>query len=893
MFGNDRLAESPTSIPHDDIEESDNFKFKFAVKNLQYIADTAWSPDDFNKVCANIHENVRQTDERFRKFTSADILACIKVEDTPGKYCGPRQNKRSRRVRFSTGVSISVDNLFESDTEDGPTPELTFSDIDCNLIEVPPIPKIGNGENEVPNAYWEDSLTPGYGRKDGQLETRYNNPFDPRLTFDGLGSLISKSPTKECDKEPEVSAKDNYFMAVEKPQEVIEEFYNSYTKFLDELCDCSDVPLTTGLKENDGKISQKQFPVSDDDNESCRKLFDTIQSDVTKAIWSRPMGNVASNHPQISTLGSVFANQPQQNNARRELLSAQYSRGIPITENGRPTSSRDKARSVQQNVDTRDNCYGNATLENAQNCWNQRPGQEENNSRSGNTQTAPHWSDFRLQDESQRLFQATGQNVDRTQMFEELKSERTPTNGSAAPSDFHRENGVRMTPQTGTVDEFPLYSLFNKGGLQPVFRPVSRVKEVKEEMTQQPLYSLNANCDQEQTQLLNFTQHDRSLKPNSAAPISTQNGGSRIQSEQSYGPPSDTPQVKRLYPQLENLDLSEPSIDQNQERGVGECLSRVDLNTFGRLVRETQLRPTSLPFVPASQKTLRATAEPWQNPREQCQREDAWSVHTSDDRPNTLKEQTNKVPEVANGSTSQSQQTAFWQQSQFQGRANAHGQPRFAGYVVSGAPPPVWSAGEQPTCGVGIVRPQPALSKEQTIRGMPPVPQRPVFHPPLGLINQPTFQTPANGIRLSQPLDQFSVRLPPQNLDLMRNVVNCFALGKSLLVNNGLAHPLFPPPPPQRLNTPVYQPIAGQILNAQRLHLLGQQFNPNNNNNNINNNNWSDEDTEGEEIERYRIPTITRTKYSNCRAESFREKQPTKPRIHRPNLVQIDMNDET
>lgn len=124
MFGNDRLAESPTSIPHDDIEESDNFKFKFAVENLQYIADTAWSPDDFNKVCANIHENVRQTDERFRKFTSADILACIKVEDTPGKYCGPRQNKRSRRVRFSTGVSISVDNLFESDTEDGPTPEL-------------------------------------------------------------------------------------------------------------------------------------------------------------------------------------------------------------------------------------------------------------------------------------------------------------------------------------------------------------------------------------------------------------------------------------------------------------------------------------------------------------------------------------------------------------------------------------------------------------------------------------------------------------------------------------------------------------------------------------------------------------------------------------------------
>lgn len=119
-----RNTTCPSSNLNGDAEESDNFKFKFAVENLQYMSDTAWSPDDFNKVCANIHDNVRQTDERFRKFTSADILACIKVEDTPGRYCGSRQNNRSRRVRFSTGVSISVDSLFDSDAEEGSTPEL-------------------------------------------------------------------------------------------------------------------------------------------------------------------------------------------------------------------------------------------------------------------------------------------------------------------------------------------------------------------------------------------------------------------------------------------------------------------------------------------------------------------------------------------------------------------------------------------------------------------------------------------------------------------------------------------------------------------------------------------------------------------------------------------------
>ena len=104
--------------------------------NLALIdyADGIWGSDNFTSVCAAIKDRYVRTNKRLEKFTSADILACIKFENNNDDD-SKRKQKKNRRVRFSTGMSISVDSLVQCNSdhqadskEDGEQNESTNND---------------------------------------------------------------------------------------------------------------------------------------------------------------------------------------------------------------------------------------------------------------------------------------------------------------------------------------------------------------------------------------------------------------------------------------------------------------------------------------------------------------------------------------------------------------------------------------------------------------------------------------------------------------------------------------------------------------------------------------------------------------------------------------------
>ena len=100
----------------------ENLSKPYSVEpNLALIdySDGIWVCDHFTSTCAAIKERYIRTNKRLEKFTSADILACIKFEDT-GEDEIKRKKKKNRRVRFSTGMSISVDSLLQCNSETQP-----------------------------------------------------------------------------------------------------------------------------------------------------------------------------------------------------------------------------------------------------------------------------------------------------------------------------------------------------------------------------------------------------------------------------------------------------------------------------------------------------------------------------------------------------------------------------------------------------------------------------------------------------------------------------------------------------------------------------------------------------------------------------------------------------
>lgn len=85
--------------------------------NLILLDYTDWASDSFTSACAAIKERYIRTNNRLKKFTSADILACLKFESTDDEDNKRRKQKMNRRVRFSTGMSISVDSLVQCNSD--------------------------------------------------------------------------------------------------------------------------------------------------------------------------------------------------------------------------------------------------------------------------------------------------------------------------------------------------------------------------------------------------------------------------------------------------------------------------------------------------------------------------------------------------------------------------------------------------------------------------------------------------------------------------------------------------------------------------------------------------------------------------------------------------------
>ena len=86
--------------------------------NLELLdfSDGIWCSNSWTSTCAAIKDRYIRANSRFKKFTSADILACIKFENTDDDD-NRRKQKRNRRVRFSTGMSISVDSLVQCNSD--------------------------------------------------------------------------------------------------------------------------------------------------------------------------------------------------------------------------------------------------------------------------------------------------------------------------------------------------------------------------------------------------------------------------------------------------------------------------------------------------------------------------------------------------------------------------------------------------------------------------------------------------------------------------------------------------------------------------------------------------------------------------------------------------------
>ena len=86
--------------------------------NLALIdfSDGIWYSNIWTSTCSAIKDRYIRANSRFKKFTSADILACIKFENTDDED-NRRKQKRNRRVRFSTGMSISVDSLVQCNSD--------------------------------------------------------------------------------------------------------------------------------------------------------------------------------------------------------------------------------------------------------------------------------------------------------------------------------------------------------------------------------------------------------------------------------------------------------------------------------------------------------------------------------------------------------------------------------------------------------------------------------------------------------------------------------------------------------------------------------------------------------------------------------------------------------
>lgn len=144
-------------------------------------------------------------------------------------------------------------------------------------------PGTGEGENKITNAYGEALRTVGYGRLEKPCTTYYNNPFDPRLIFNGLGHLLTVTDG-ESTSLSKARLTQNVFLALENSDSVMDGIYNPSRNFYQDLR--TSISLDLFVDPNRYKL----FPeidgnVSDDGSEDCKLMFSKIASPSVRNLW--------------------------------------------------------------------------------------------------------------------------------------------------------------------------------------------------------------------------------------------------------------------------------------------------------------------------------------------------------------------------------------------------------------------------------------------------------------------------------------------------------------------------------------------------------------------------------------------------------------------------------
>ncbi|XP_052775886.1 uncharacterized protein LOC128213859 [Mya arenaria] len=152
---------------------------------------------------------------------------------------------------------INAENKFQS----SPTSEeilagLRFQDVrniyiesDCHLcshytsVSLPAYEHLNDGKNQIQSAYYEAAdgrqRRLSGGSAWGDQEVRFNNPFDPRLRFDGLTPCLKR---KHVDSENRPVLDDmNSLIMTQDPVEFADTYYSKYRMYVNDLQNGGDL----------------------------------------------------------------------------------------------------------------------------------------------------------------------------------------------------------------------------------------------------------------------------------------------------------------------------------------------------------------------------------------------------------------------------------------------------------------------------------------------------------------------------------------------------------------------------------------------------------------------------------------------------------------------------
>ncbi|XP_076085046.1 uncharacterized protein LOC143055874 isoform X2 [Mytilus galloprovincialis] len=151
------------------------------------------------------------------------------------------------------------------DKDDEDSIDSILTEIETSLQST--YPETGENENQVFSAYYEDQRTVGYGRKDdASFMLTYNNPFDPRLTFHGLGEHVHQPDVKDEKYKAELT--ENVFLALDQPSQLMDKYLNGYRAYV------------RGLSDSPGSGDWADRSIE------CKRLYERISSNAVKSIWS-------------------------------------------------------------------------------------------------------------------------------------------------------------------------------------------------------------------------------------------------------------------------------------------------------------------------------------------------------------------------------------------------------------------------------------------------------------------------------------------------------------------------------------------------------------------------------------------------------------------------------